>query len=53
LSFGASTDVALVGDVNGDGISDLVLFRNGTWYVSTHLFGYWLGKTVVVVWRRI
>ena len=35
----SSTDVALVGDVNGDGISDLVLFRDGTWYASTHQDG--------------
>jgi len=39
LSFGATTDVALMGDVNGDGISDLVLFRNGIWYASTQQNG--------------
>jgi len=36
VGFGATTDVALVGDVDGDGISDLVLYRNGIWYASTH-----------------
>ncbi len=36
MGFGATTDVGLVGDVNGDGISDLVLYRNGIWYASTH-----------------
>lgn len=36
MPFGISTGVALARDVNGDGISDLVLFRNGVWYASTH-----------------
>ena len=35
VPFGAPTDTALAGDVNGDGITDLVLFRGGVWYVST------------------
>lgn len=39
VPFGAATDVALAGDVNGDGISDLVLFRNGVWYATTHQDG--------------
>jgi len=37
--FGVASDVALAGDVNGDGITDLVLFRNGVWYASTHQDG--------------
>ena len=39
MGFGVPSDVGLVGDVNGDGISDLVLFRNGTWYANTHQDG--------------
>src|SRR5262245_30643711 len=39
VPFGIASDVALAGDVNGDGITDLVLFRNGVWYASTHQDG--------------
>ncbi len=39
VPFGAPTDTALAGDVNGDGITDLVLFRGGVWYASTHQDG--------------
>jgi hypothetical protein len=36
VPFGVTSDTVLAGDVNGDGISDLVVFRNGAWYASTH-----------------
>ena len=39
VPFGIPSDIALAGDINGDGISDLVLFRNGAWYASTHQDG--------------
>jgi len=39
VPFGVPTDVALAGDVDGDGISVPVLFRDGTWYASTHQDG--------------
>lgn len=29
-------DAPLVGDVNGDGLQDLMLYYNGTWHVLTH-----------------
>jgi len=39
IPFGISTDVGLVGDLNNSGSFDLVLFRNGTWYVDTNRDG--------------
>jgi hypothetical protein len=35
VPFGAPGDVGLVGDINGDGVTDLVLYRNGMWFVDT------------------
>jgi len=32
--FGASTDVGVVADFNGDTISDLALYQNGSWRIS-------------------
>ena len=34
-TFGIAGDVPLLADFNGDGALDLVLYRNGVWYVST------------------
>ena len=34
IPFGMAGDVPLAGDVNGDGFSDLVLYRNGTWFAD-------------------
>src|SRR6266481_4452475 len=32
LAYGAPGDVALLADMDGDTIADLVLYRNGVWY---------------------
>lgn len=39
VGFGAPSDVPLAGDVDGDGASDLVVFRAGLWYADTRLTG--------------
>ena len=32
-------DIPLAGDVNGDGIADLVIYRHGVWYIDTNRDG--------------
>jgi len=34
VGFGAPSDVGLVGDFDGDTISDFALYRNGVWYID-------------------
>jgi len=34
VPFGAPGDVGVVGDIDGDGMTDLVLYRNGVWYID-------------------
>ena len=36
---GVRGDMALAGDVNGDGIADLVIYRSGFWYIDTNRDG--------------
>jgi hypothetical protein len=38
--WGLSGDVPLLGDVDGDGVKDLIVFRSGTWYVLKSSAGY-------------
>ena len=35
VNFGAAGDIPLIADFDKDGIDDLVLYRNGVWYVSS------------------
>lgn len=42
--YGIPTDIGLVGDFNGDTMSDLTVFRNGIWYVSFY-------NDAVATWR--
>jgi parallel beta-helix repeat protein len=34
VGYGAATDIGLVGDFDGDTISDLALYRDGVWYID-------------------
>jgi len=35
IPFGGAGDVGLAADIDGDGMTDFVLYRNGTWFVDT------------------
>ncbi|PQO41765.1 SdrD B-like domain-containing protein [Blastopirellula marina] len=39
--FGVGGDYALAGDWNGDGISTIAVFRNGTWHLDSDGDGRW------------
>jgi hypothetical protein len=46
--YGTGTDVPLVGDWNGDGVSTIGVFRNGLWILDDNGDGRWLpGETIV------
>jgi spore coat protein A, manganese oxidase len=38
--FGAEGDIPAPGDYDGDGKADLVVFRNGTWYLLMTQAGF-------------
>jgi hypothetical protein len=40
-SFGLSTDIPITGDWNGDGITNIGVFRNGAWYLDFNGNGKW------------
>ena len=37
--FGAPGDIGLTGDLDGNGVSDLILYRNGIWFIDYNLTG--------------
>jgi hypothetical protein len=39
IALGSPGDTRLAGDVNGDGISDLIAYHVGLWYIDTNLDG--------------
>jgi hypothetical protein len=40
VQWGLSGDVPLLGDVDGDEVKDLIVFRSGTWYILKSSAGY-------------
>lgn len=40
-TFGPDGGIPLIGDFNGDGISDLAVFHNGNWYIDVNGNGQW------------
>ena len=43
FAFGLPTDMPVVGDWNGDGISKIGVFRSGNWYLDYPGTGTWVG----------
>jgi hypothetical protein len=41
LQFGLGSDTPVVGDWNGDGFTQIGVFRNGTWYLDINGNGTW------------
>ncbi len=41
FQYGSPGDVAISGDWNGDGVSNIGLFRQGTWYLDIDGDGHW------------
>jgi len=41
--FGAATDLPFAGDFNGDGVDEIGVFRNGTWFVDMNNNFTWNG----------
>lgn len=50
--YGTEGDRAVVGDFNGDGISTIGVFRNGTWYLDVDGNGRWSEHDVKVDFGR-
>ncbi len=41
FTFGTAGDIPVVGDWNGDGKTNIGIFRNGTWYLDVNGDGLW------------
>lgn len=48
FQYGLEGDVAVAGDWNGDGVTNIGLFRNGTWYLDADGNGRWSDGDVYV-----
>ncbi|NUQ62986.1 MAG: carboxypeptidase regulatory-like domain-containing protein [Pirellulales bacterium] len=48
FQYGAEGDRAVAGDWNGDGVTNIGLFRNGTWYLDMDGDGHWSRGDVMV-----
>jgi len=46
--YGSENDVAVAGDFNGDGVTNVGLFRQGTWFLDTDGNGRWSSGDVYV-----
>jgi hypothetical protein len=47
-SFGLSTDIPITGDWNGDGITEIGVFRNGNWYLDANGSRTWNAGDITI-----
>jgi hypothetical protein len=52
FQFGTKGDVAVTGDWNGDGVRNIAIFRNGTWFLDMDGNGRWSAGDVVFEFGR-
>lgn len=52
FQFGISTDKLVPSDYDGDGKTDLAVYRDGTWYLQRSMLGFAaIGRTDIAVYR--
>lgn len=51
FEYGDSDDVPIAGDWNGDGVSNIGLFRDGTWYLDVDGNGRWSENADIYIER--